>query len=108
MFTCIYIMLVFRIKQKNQFDYLSKKDGKDQEKIQSSTTSDQGYHMGKKQKYNKHHQQEPRGQPFPSRWPQGSNEQVRKHEKHKTQKTQMIHKRSTALERSVKIFYWGA
>ena len=27
--------------------------------------------------------------------------------KHKTQKTKMIHKRSTPLERSVKIFYWG-
>ena len=27
-----------------------------------------------------------------------SNEQTRKYEKHKTQKTQMIHKRSTALE----------
>ena len=44
-----------------------KKDGKDQETIQSSTTPDPGYHMGRKQKYNKHHQQEPRGQPFPSR-----------------------------------------
>ena len=42
-------------------------------------------------KYNKHHQQEPRGQPFPSRWPQGSNEQVQKREKHKIQK----HKWST-------------
>ena len=30
--------------------------------IQSSTTPDQGYHVGKQQKYNKHHQQEPRGQ----------------------------------------------
>ena len=48
--------------------------------------------------------QEPRGQPFPSRWPQGSNEQTRKHDKHKTLMTQMIHKRSTALERSVKYF----
>ena len=32
----------------------------------------------------KHQKQEPRGQPFPSRWPQGSNEQTRKHDKHKT------------------------
>ena len=47
--------------------YKSKKDGKDQEMIQSSTTPDPGYHMGKLQKYNKHHQQEPRGQAFPSR-----------------------------------------
>ena len=35
----------------------SKKGGKDQETIQSSTTPDPRYHMGKKQKYNKHHQQ---------------------------------------------------
>ena len=42
--------------------------------------------MGKLQKYNKHHQQEPSGYPFRSRWPQGSNEQMRKQEKHKTQK----------------------
>ena len=32
----------------------------------------------------------------------GSNEQTRKHDKHKTKITQMIHKRSTVLERSVK------
>ena len=32
----------------------------------------------------KHHKREPRGQPSPSRWPQGSNEQNRKHDKHKT------------------------
>ena len=53
-------------------------------------------------KYHKYHQQEPRGQPFDSRWPQGSNEQTQKKEKHKTHKAQMIHKRSTALEKSVK------
>ena len=44
-----------------------------------------------------HHKREPIGQPFPSRWPQGTNKQA--HTK--------IHKRSTALERSVK-FYWRA
>ena len=32
----------------------------------------------------KHHKQDPRGQPFPSRWSQGSNEQTQKHDKHKT------------------------
>ena len=32
----------------------------------------------------KHYKQEPRGQPFPSWWPQGSNEQTQKHGKHKT------------------------
>ena len=37
---------------------VSKKDDKDQETIQSSTTPHPGYHMGKYQKYNKHYQQE--------------------------------------------------
>ena len=32
---------------KNNFLHKSKKDGKDQESIQSSTTPDPGYHMGK-------------------------------------------------------------
>ena len=45
----------------------SKKDSKDQESIQSSTTSVPGYQMGKKQNQNKHHKQQPRGQSFPSR-----------------------------------------
>ena len=56
---------------------------------------------------NKHNEQEPRGQPFPSRWPQGSNEQMRKHDKHAILITQMIHKRSTALDRSVKYYLEG-
>ena len=43
----------------------SKKGGKDQESIQSSTTPNTGYHIGKKTPI--HHKQEPRGQPFPSR-----------------------------------------
>ena len=55
--------------------------------------------MGKRQ----NHKEKPRGQPFPSRRPQGCNEQKRTHDKHRAQITQMIHKRSTALERSVKI-----
>ena len=42
----------------------------------------------------------------PSRRPQGSTDQTPKHDKHKTDMTQMIPKRSTALERSVKIFNW--
>ena len=45
---------------------------------------------------------------FDNSRPQGSNEQLRKHGKHKTQKSQMIHKRSTALEWWIKIFYWRA
>ena len=32
----------------------------------------------------KHNKQEPGGQPFPSRWPQGRNEQTQNHDKHKT------------------------
>ena len=45
----------------------SKKEGKDQESIQSSTTPDPGHHMGKSQIHNKtSHTREPRGQPFPS------------------------------------------
>ena len=63
--------------------------------------------MGTWQNTNKHNEQEPRGQPFPSRWPQGSNEQMRKHDKHAILITQMIHKRSTALDRSVKYFSGG-
>ena len=46
--------------------------------------------------------------PFPRRWPQGSNELTRKHDKHKTYVTRMIHKGSTALERPIKILYWRA
>ena len=39
----------------------SKKEGKDQESIQSSTIPDRGHHMGKKQTYKKTHTREPRG-----------------------------------------------
>ena len=47
--------------------YKSKKDGKDQESIQSSTTSDPGYNMGSDKIAITYHKQEPRGQFFPSR-----------------------------------------
>ena len=82
---------------------------KNQESILSSTTSDSGHNMGKWQKYNKtSHKREPRCQPFPSWWPQGCNKQARQHDRHKTQIRKMIHKRSTALERSLKYFiYWS-
>ena len=51
--------------------FWSKKGDKDQKSIQSSTTPDPGYHMGESAKNTiKHHKQEPRGQPFPSSWPQ--------------------------------------
>ena len=62
----------------------SKKDSKDQELMQSSTTPVPGYQMGKWQNHNKHHKLEPRGQPLPFKWPQGSNEQTRKRDKHNT------------------------
>ena len=57
----------------------------------------------------RHNKQEPIGQPFPSRWPQGSNEQTRKHDKHKldinnTNDPQMKYH----LETVSKIFYLRA
>ena len=85
----------------------SKKDGTDQESIQSSTTPGTGYHMGKWQIHIKHHKQESKGQLFPGRWIKGSNEQTQKHDKRKTWITQMIHKRRTTLEWSVKYFTGG-
>ena len=47
--------------------YQSKKDGKDKESIQSSTTPDPGYHWESDNFTTRHHKREPRGQPFPSR-----------------------------------------
>ena len=47
--------------------YKSKKDGKDQESIQSSTTPDPGYQWESDNVTIRHHKREPRGQPFPSR-----------------------------------------
>ena len=45
----------------------SKKGGKDQELIQSSTTPDTGYHVGSDKNTIKHYKRELRGQLFPSR-----------------------------------------
>ena len=48
-----------------RFDFtLNKKDGKDQESIQSSTTPDPGYQWESDNVTNRHHKREPRGQPF--------------------------------------------
>ena len=55
----------------------SKKEGKDQESIQISTTSDPGYQREIGNVTIRHHKRGPRGQPFPSRWPQGINKQTR-------------------------------
>ena len=83
--------------------YKSKKGSKDQESVQSSITPDPGYHMEKWQKSTiKHRKQEPRGQPFPSRCPQGSNEQTRKHDKHNAPQ------KKYRLGKVSKIFYWRA
>ena len=72
------------------------------------TTPDPGYQWESNKLTIRHHKRE---QPFPSRWPQGPiNRCARKHNKHRTEihVIWIIHKRSTALERSVKIFYWRA
>ena len=44
----------------------SKKKGKDQELIQSSTTPDKGYQWNSDNVIIRHHKREPRGQPFPA------------------------------------------
>ena len=49
----------------NNFE--SKKEGKDQESIQSSTTPDPGYQWESDNFTIRHHKRESRGQPFPSR-----------------------------------------
>ena len=72
----------FACEKNEQDNDHSKKGGKDQESIQSSTTPDPAYHMGKWRNTINHHKQDPRGQSFHSRWPQGSNEQMQKPDKH--------------------------
>ena len=54
----------------------SKSGCKDQKSIQSSTTFDPGYQWESDKLTVKHHKWEPRGQPFPSRWPQGTYKQT--------------------------------
>ena len=55
----------------------SKKGCKDQESIQSSPTPDPRYQWESDKLTVRHHKREPRGQPIPSRWPQGTNKQMR-------------------------------
>ena len=83
----------------------SKKGCKDQESIQSSTTPDPGYQWESDKLTVPHHKREPRGQPFPSK--AHINSRPQRHNKHNTEKTKKIHKRSTALEWSVKYFTGG-
>ena len=49
--------------------------------------------MGKWQTNRRHHKREPRGQPFPSRWPRSTYKQT--HTGHSKHKTEEKHKRST-------------
>ena len=88
----------------------SKREGKEQESIQSSTTPDAGNQWESDNFSIRHHKREPRGQPPP---PAGyhkepTNRRTRKYNKSKTETTGMIHKRSTALERSAKTPHWRA
>ena len=55
-----------------------KKEGKDQESLQSSTTPGPGYPGYQWESDNftiRHNKREPRGQPFPNRWTQGITKQ---------------------------------
>ena len=61
----------------SQVTHQSKKEGKDQESIQSSTTPDPVYQWESNKLTIRHHKREQRGQPFPSRLPQGNNKQTR-------------------------------
>ena len=71
------------------FNYLtkkSKKEGKDQELIQSSITPDPGYQWESNKLTIRHHKRVPRGQPFPAGNHKVSiSRRERKHNKHKTE-----------------------
>ena len=58
---CFHFNIIFQLYKQ------SKKEGKDQESIQSSTTPDQGYQWESNKLTIKYHKREPRGQSFPSR-----------------------------------------
>ena len=68
--TCKLIIILLNQGQKiyaHIIMHLSKKEGKDQESIQSSTIPDQGYQWESNKLTIRHHKREPRGQSFPSR-----------------------------------------
>ena len=78
----IFLTSVLRFQRIMSFDkalplYQSKKEGKYQKSIQSSSTPDPGYQWESDNFTIRHHKRQPRGQPFPSRWPQGINKQTR-------------------------------
>ena len=66
---------------------ISRKEDKDKESIQSSTTPDPGYQWESDNLKIRHNKREPRGQPFPSRCPQGIDKQTHT-------KAQQIHDRN--------------
>ena len=90
---------------KNVFSqYQSKKEGKDQELIQSSTTPDPGYQWEGDNFTLRIHKRELKVNPFPAGDHKASiNRRALKHNKNKTE----LHKRCTALECSVKYFTGG-
>ena len=92
--------------------HLRKKCGKDQESIQSSDTSDTGYQWEVttiQLDITNASQASQEVSHFPADDHKASiNRRTRKHNKNKTEITQIIHKRNTTLERSVIIFYWRA
>ena len=94
-------------KRRLNLVYKSKKDCKDQETIQSSTTPDPGYLMGSNKNTINITNKCQEISPFltcDQKAAMNRCESMR----NTRQKTPMIHKRSTSLERSVKIFYWRA
>ena len=62
-----FFLGIIEHKRKISLAVLSKKEGKDQESTQSSTTPDPGYQLESDNVTIRHHKREPRGQPFPSR-----------------------------------------
>ena len=65
---CILLYVLFIFTTHVYIGFIeSKKESKDRESIQSSTTPDPGYHWESDNFTIIHHKREPRGQPFPSR-----------------------------------------
>ena len=72
MFICAYVnysktCLKLSPKKDKKIGFQSKKEGKYQERIQSSTTPDPGYQWESDHFTIRHRKREPRGQSFPSR-----------------------------------------
>ena len=91
--------IVFLLVKLKSFSYLQSITWNKVIRLQRSGIDTIKYHtwsripMGKWPTQRRHHKREPRGQSFPSRWPQSTYKQTRtKHSKHKTEQK---HKRST-------------